>query len=104
MLPGMLVESWCRRQRSTTISIQENESGREGIMLTGKNGFATGSIVYLDGGGLIILARSSHVARGDRHAVAPHAVLVHFDAKAGPLEALHMAVVGTDRLPGHVLG
>ena len=73
-------------------------------MLTGKNGFATGSIVYLDGGGLITLARSSHVARGDRHTVAPHTVLVHFDAKAGPLETLHMAAVGADRLLGHVLG
>jgi nitroreductase len=43
-------------------------------------------------------ARLSYVARGNRHAVPPHAVFVDLDAEAGAVDAVGMAALAADRL------
>src|SRR5215471_17360323 len=46
----------------------------------------------------------SHVAAGDGHAVAVHAVFVDIDAEAGPVETFRMAFAGRDGMNRDILG
>jgi len=63
--------------------------------------------LVLDGRVCINLAASAvlrHMSHGDRHAVAADTIFINIDAKAGPVEAIHMAFCSRRRGHRNVLG